>query len=308
MGAADHTTEKQKWMPIPAAELQEAADKAAETTRRQASKSKSRANKDAESGEGKRGKKGGEAKKSQAQQAPRMQRSGSQGSEARLPPFPEAQRGHPNGYRFGTTGAADRAEIVNGDGFNGYVNGTLSAPLSRQASQQSKRASPIHSTVPLTPEGATRELDGARPGVNGTNLPRGPRGRDREGRGGYGGGRGGRGAYRSASNASARYGADLSPLAGNSELANLYQRGYGMGYSYYPVPSGGFVLAPPGYDAAQYAASMQVYPRSMPPPPQPVTQVSNIDALRYYVLGQVEYYFSMQNLAMDFFLRQQVSL
>jgi la-related protein 1 len=50
-----------------------------------------------------------------------------------------------------------------------------------------------------------------------------------------------------------------------------------------------------------------VYPRSMPPPPLPVTQVANIDALRYYVLGQVEYYFSMQNLAMDFFLRQQVS-
>lgn len=237
-------------MAIPAAELQEAADKAAESSRRQPKVKR-------KEDEPKR-------KKVEPKKAPRM-RSGSQGEEAR------------NGFRF-----------------EEGVNGSLSAPLSRQGSQQSKQRSPGHSSLPLSPE----------PGFEGRNGLRGPRGRDREGRGGYAAGRG-RGGYRSASNASmASRGAypELSPLQGNAEL---YPR-FGLGYNYFPVPAGGFVVAPPGYDAAQYAASMQAFPRGMPPPPLPVTQVAVPDPLRYYVLGQVEYYFSMQNLAMDFFLRQQV--
>lgn len=31
-----------------------------------------------------------------------------------------------------------------------------------------------------------------------------------------------------------------------------------------------------------------------------------LDTTRYYLLGQLEYYLSAQNLATDFFLRQQV--
>lgn len=44
-----------------------------------------------------------------------------------------------------------------------------------------------------------------------------------------------------------------------------------------------------------------------PPMPTPVTIPSfPLDPLRYYLLGQLEYYFGPQNLAMDFFLRQQM--
>ncbi|KAL7415217.1 winged helix DNA-binding domain-containing protein [Mrakia frigida] len=39
----------------------------------------------------------------------------------------------------------------------------------------------------------------------------------------------------------------------------------------------------------------------------PVTVPSfPLDPLRFYLLGQLEYYFGVQNLAMDFFLRQQM--
>lgn len=44
-----------------------------------------------------------------------------------------------------------------------------------------------------------------------------------------------------------------------------------------------------------------------PPMPIPVTiPPFQLDPLRFYLLGQLEYYFGIQNLAMDFFLRQQV--
>lgn len=54
------------------------------------------------------------------------------------------------------------------------------------------------------------------------------------------------------------------------------------------------------YDQASYGGGAAPFPR-------PVTQISGLDTLRSFILGQLEYYFSMQNLAMDFFLRQQVS-
>ncbi|KAF8908436.1 hypothetical protein CPB85DRAFT_1222736 [Mucidula mucida] len=45
----------------------------------------------------------------------------------------------------------------------------------------------------------------------------------------------------------------------------------------------------------------------MPPLPTPITQLSfPLDATRYYVLGQVEYYLSMQNMAQDLFLRKRM--
>ncbi|KAH8116135.1 winged helix DNA-binding domain-containing protein [Phellopilus nigrolimitatus] len=41
--------------------------------------------------------------------------------------------------------------------------------------------------------------------------------------------------------------------------------------------------------------------------PIPVTVLSfPLDPVRHYLLGQVEYYFSIQNLASDFFLRKQM--
>ncbi|CEL63325.1 putative HTH La-type RNA-binding protein C1527,03 OS=Schizosaccharomyces pombe (strain 972 / ATCC 24843) GN=SPAC1527.03 PE=1 SV=1 [Rhizoctonia solani AG-1 IB] len=43
------------------------------------------------------------------------------------------------------------------------------------------------------------------------------------------------------------------------------------------------------------------------PMPMPITQLPYpVDGLRYYVLGQVEYYFSIQNMCQDLYLRQQM--
>lgn len=222
-----------------------------------------------------------------------MQRSASQGSERR----PNAEELRANGQRDAEKGANGEA------GANGV-------PSTQTSQGGHKRNSPSQSESHQQTEHAARNASstGTLPqhGFNpATNMPRPPRGRDRDGRGGYGGR--GRGNYRSASNAAMHrmYGGELSPLGGN---ANLYPVGYGAGYGgFYPMPAPGYVLAP-GFDASQGTYNgVPVFPRGIPPPPMPVTQIVNIDPQRFYVLGQVEYYFSMQNLAMDFFLRQQVS-
>jgi len=77
---------------------------------------------------------------------------------------------------------------------------------------------------------------------------------------------------------------------------------YGVPY-HYPVMTGGFV---PPADGNLDAYGQAAYAGGAAPFPRPVTQISGLDSLRSYILGQLEYYFSMQNLAMDFFLRQQV--
>jgi la-related protein 1 len=44
-----------------------------------------------------------------------------------------------------------------------------------------------------------------------------------------------------------------------------------------------------------------------PPVPAPLSTLSfPLDVTRYYLLGQLEYYLSPQNMAQDFYLRQQV--
>ncbi|GAB1522461.1 hypothetical protein RhiTH_005579 [Rhizoctonia solani] len=54
------------------------------------------------------------------------------------------------------------------------------------------------------------------------------------------------------------------------------------------------------------------YPPPQPAPtgapvPMPITQLPYpVDGLRYYVLGQLEYYFSIQNMCQDLYLRQQM--
>lgn len=282
---------KAKWTPIPAAELQEAADKAAESSRQRKAK---RGPKDDSESKGQRGKKGNSDKKGGS----RAQRSGSHSE-------PHNARMNGNAFRFN---GSETGDAPNGAEF---ANGAGSTPMSRTGSALDKR-SPGGTQLPLSPEQAGRD-EHSRPtggnasqqgyGANAT-LPRAPRGRDREGRG-YGGR--GRGGYRSVSQATGGGRYDLSPLQGNAELAHAYTRGYGMGYSYYPMPPAGFVM-PVDPSHATYPG-MPMYARgTLPPPPLPVTQVPNLDPLRYWVLGQVEYYFSMQNLAMDFFLRQQMDL
>lgn len=258
--------EKQKWKAIPATELQEAADKVAETSRRQAKQKQKQAKGETDSVDSKRSQ--GKKQSSESKKAPRMQRSASQGS---LRSHGEGQR--PNG--------------ANGDvGANGSAH-------SRQGAQGgSKRSSPSHSHMPLSPDQGVREVSstGTLPqqGFNpASNLPRPPRGRDRDGRGGYA--PRGRGSYRAASTAAMHrmYGGDLSPLGAN---ASLYPAAYGVGYGgFYPVPAPSYVLAP-GFDASQGTYNgVPVFPRGMPPPPMPVTQVANIDPQRFYVLGQVSW-------------------
>ncbi|KAF8325851.1 uncharacterized protein EI90DRAFT_2931249 [Cantharellus anzutake] len=50
-----------------------------------------------------------------------------------------------------------------------------------------------------------------------------------------------------------------------------------------------------------------VSPTTLPPIPTPVTKPGfPLDPPRFYLLGQIEYYFSVQNLATDLFLRRQM--
>lgn len=74
---------------------------------------------------------------------------------------------------------------------------------------------------------------------------------------------------------------------------------------HFPVVAGGFTGPTDGnvdaYGQANFGGGVAPFPR-------PVTQIPGLDTLRSFILGQLEYYFSMQNLAMDFFLRQQVHI
>ncbi|TFK67572.1 winged helix DNA-binding domain-containing protein [Pluteus cervinus] len=73
----------------------------------------------------------------------------------------------------------------------------------------------------------------------------------------------------------------------------------------YPIPHGydGFGVAPPPAIPAPPAAQNA----SAAPFPAPRTAlVFPLDPLRWFLLGQLEYYLSSQNLAADFFLRQRM--
>lgn len=82
-----------------------------------------------------------------------------------------------------------------------------------------------------------------------------------------------------------------------------YDYGY---YGYAPPPSAYYQPMPFGNTGYENPYAPLPVP-TQPPPPLPITDVPGLDVSRIYILGQLEYYFSMQNLAMDFFLRQQVS-
>ncbi|PFH50506.1 hypothetical protein AMATHDRAFT_144890 [Amanita thiersii Skay4041] len=82
---------------------------------------------------------------------------------------------------------------------------------------------------------------------------------------------------------------------------------------YYPPPRQQVApYVPVPYDTFP---STQIPPAAMPvqsqtqapPMPAPTTQVSfPLDSISFWVLGQLEYYLSPQNLAQDFYLRQQM--
>lgn len=81
---------------------------------------------------------------------------------------------------------------------------------------------------------------------------------------------------------------------------------------YYP-PSPLTTYIPTGYESYQPPPlpsppqSIPVTPASAPVPVPLSTLSFPLDPTRYYLLGQLEYYLSSQNMAQDFFLRQRVS-
>lgn len=91
----------------------------------------------------------------------------------------------------------------------------------------------------------------------------------------------------------------------------FYPRGYHYGStSHAGVSSSG---SDSGYDFAsnvQQGGQQPFMPYNMAYMPQqrPVTEIPGLDPLRYYILGQIEYYFSIHNLCMDQFLKEQVRL
>jgi la-related protein 1 len=74
---------------------------------------------------------------------------------------------------------------------------------------------------------------------------------------------------------------------------------------YYPQHRPPYV--PPGYEAYLPPTASPTASHTSPPVPVPVTTLSfPLDPTRWYLLGQLEYYLSPQNMAQDFYLRQQV--
>lgn len=188
------------------------------------------------------------------------------------------------------------------------------------------------------PGGDGAHLNGARGGRRGGGFGSGPGGRGYGGpeRGGYGGRRGrgangylrgyGRGGYSRGGGGGGGAGGirpppftvtppqHLHPLAPMNELHQP-----GVGAPYYPPPRqmGTPYLPPPlgpnTFDAYGPPSPLPAVngappvPQIAPPVPVPLSPISfPLDATRYYLLGQLEYYLSPQNMAQDFFLRQRV--
>jgi la-related protein 1 len=131
--------------------------------------------------------------------------------------------------------------------------------------------------------------------------------------GGYGRGYGrnfSRGGYSQYSRHQHQY--SPTPPAQFSQLAPHTTQGYSPDQSVYflppPPPLQGFgPYRPGGYEVYQYP-SFPPPPPLYPPVPHPVSHLPfQLDHTRYYLLGQLEYYLSPQNMAQDFYLRQQAS-
>ncbi|WVQ83364.1 hypothetical protein IAT38_005505 [Cryptococcus sp. DSM 104549] len=262
--------------------------------------------------------------------------------EIRLPPQPQGQRdGSQPGFKpvFGTVDASTElgvasatAPAASGSEAKKENKPETEVKSSRASQRGASPSRPAAEAASASSAETSRAAPQSKPMTGSTtaplpqhnfnpasnpNLPRPPRGRD--GRGSFNGR--GRGGFRSTSAIAHKGHPYTSPPMGVTGLpvegmvypggaaanGNLFARGYGMGFQpFYPAASYG---QPGMYEAMQTQyGNMGVYGRgvTMPPPPMPQTMIPNLDSLRFYVLGQVEYYFSMQNLAMDFFLRQQM--
>ena len=95
---------------------------------------------------------------------------------------------------------------------------------------------------------------------------------------------------------------------------------HGLVYGVHPMDASVYYIAPPippgympaGYDVYGYGTSYPLPPalattQPSAPVPAPLTRLSfPLDPIRHYLLGQLEYYLSEDNMAQDFYLRQQV--
>ncbi|EIW71283.1 hypothetical protein TREMEDRAFT_73252 [Tremella mesenterica DSM 1558] len=296
-------SKKQKWVPIPPSELAAAAEAAAEARRKQQREAKRRVKGESVSQPGKtRG--GLDVKK-----VPK--------SEIRLPPLPKSQTGA-NGFKpiFGTvTGSSNGSSPDLEEGKAEASSGSISAPVSRQNTRNSRRgstqsrtqgSSPVTHALPLNPVTngpATRPVVGTstaplpQHSFNPASNPNLPRARGRDGRASFSGR--GRGGFRSHSLMGGRQW--MSPEYMN---AGMYP-GYAMGYPpFYPMG-----YSPPGPGPYFDPIQAQMYGMPMwntPPGGLYDPRAPPLDGLQGWLYGQVEYYFSMQNLAMDDYLRRQM--
>lgn len=175
---------------------------------------------------------------------------------------------------------------------------------------------------------AARDTDG--PGRSSSNSRRGGgyySGSDRGGGGGFGGrrGRGSNGFGRGYGRRGGGGGgyqqqqsrnpppfnvtppqAHFQPLMPMGEPLNgLYPPQRQQLTTYIPTGFEGYPQPPPPPPPLNVTAPAQV----TPPVPMPISPISfPLDPTRWYLLGQLEYYLSPQNMAQDFFLRQRVSL
>ncbi|KAH8097043.1 hypothetical protein BXZ70DRAFT_1009366 [Cristinia sonorae] len=195
--------------------------------------------------------------------------------------------------------ASDEWEVKN-YGF-GFGRGGGTGPLPTPAMGRADR------------EFASREFGGKprRGGYGGSAYERGERGgysgrRARGANGGFSGrgygGRNARGGYQGQS-PRPPFSISQQPV-GVPPDANFYT----------PPPQGTTYFHPLGYEYAPYPY-VPVPPPMAPstssqssiPVPTPQTSLSfPLDPTRYYLLGQLEYYLSAQNLAQDFYLRQRM--
>ena len=85
-----------------------------------------------------------------------------------------------------------------------------------------------------------------------------------------------------------------------------FDQAYGVGVV--SPHQGGMHAVPIPQPHGGVAGGMGV-PHISPPVPAPLSTLSfPLDTTRYYLLGQLEYYLSPQNMAQDFYLRKQVGL
>lgn len=213
------------------------------------------------------------------------------------------------GYGFGHMSGTGNAAAVVRDEINAREQRRVQERKAREEQEQKQKEEQEREKVEASPDRLRRGS------VNG-GYERGvyPGRRGRGLNGGYGRGYGrnfSRGGYSQYPRHQHQY--SSTPPAQFSQLPPQAAHGYSPDQSVYflppppPPPPGFGPYHAGGYDVYQYS-SFPPPPALYPPVPHPVSQLPfPLDPTRYYLLGQLEYYLSAQNMAQDFYLRKQVS-